>query len=60
MRGIRWALLPGLAGLLLLAAGPARSQDAKPVLKLVNYKELGEVIKALKGKVVVVDFWEDS
>lgn len=31
-----------------------------PALKTVKYKELCKAIIALKGQIVVVDFWQDS
>ena len=46
-----------LAGLLLLPALSA-AQD-KVDVKVVNYAGLGDTIKLLKGKVIVVDFWAD-
>jgi len=57
----RWLALPAL--LLFAAAGvpAAEKADADKVqFKTVTYKELGETIKGLKGKIVVVDFWADT
>jgi hypothetical protein len=56
------------AGLALLAcflfgsALPAEPKpaDAKIKLDTVKYAKMGEIIKGLKGKVVVVDFWADT
>jgi hypothetical protein len=51
-----------LAGLFLVIAGvaaPTLGQGAgdKVGLKTVTYAELGKMVRDLKGKVVVVDFW---
>ena len=35
------------------------SQPGKDALKTVTYTELGQQIRGLKGKVVVVYFWAD-
>jgi hypothetical protein len=52
-------LLPAL--LLAGAAGPGAGQpaDGKVAVRTVKYAELGKLIRGLKGKVVVVDFWAD-
>jgi thiol-disulfide isomerase/thioredoxin len=65
MRAIRWAWLPGLLGLLAvawpaaLAQPPAQEKaaDAKVELKVVKYDQLGDTVRQLRGKVVLVDFW---
>jgi thiol-disulfide isomerase/thioredoxin len=53
--------------LLLLAGGPEVAVQAQPSaakgqpeLKVVKYADLGKAIRALKGKVVVVDIWSTS
>jgi hypothetical protein len=51
-----------LAGLFLVLAGVAaptlgQATGDKVTLKTVTYAELGKMVRALKGKVVVVDFW---
>ncbi len=51
-----------LAGLFLVIAGvtaPTLGQgtDDKVTLKTVTYADLGKMVRDLKGKVVVVDFW---
>jgi thiol-disulfide isomerase/thioredoxin len=53
-------LLPLLVGATLLRAQPA-PEPAAPAIKLepVKYNELADLIRGLKGKVVVVDFWAD-
>jgi hypothetical protein len=56
MRVSCWA---GVAALLALAAGPAFAQD-KVELKVLKYADLQKLVKDAKGKVVVVDFWQDS
>jgi hypothetical protein len=42
----------------LLAAD--KSDDPKVELRIVKYDEMGRTIKDLKGKIVVVDFWQDT
>jgi hypothetical protein len=43
----------------ILATGPTPTWAQQPdiTLKKVKYAELGKVVRDLKGKVVVVDFW---
>jgi hypothetical protein len=53
MNTLRWAALAGLGALLLAAAEPAGTVE----LKTARYGELGQLIRGLKGQVVVVDFW---
>ena len=50
-----------LAVLLALPQAPAASApvNVKPV-RLVSFNELIRMVKAHKGKVVVVDFWDDG
>lgn len=56
MRRTRWA---GLAALLaLLAAAPAFAEE-KVELKVMKYDDLAKIIRDNKGKVIVVDFWQD-
>lgn len=46
--------------LLLALACPGTTQPDKPAevsLKPVKYTELGKLVRAQKGKVVLVDFW---
>src|SRR5208283_4320507 len=47
---------------LLLAAAPSSSQSPETaiVLKTVKYAALGDIIRQLRGKVVIVDFWADT
>jgi thiol-disulfide isomerase/thioredoxin len=55
-------------GMVVLAAciptigetGSAQDKPADVSLKVVTYSELGKAVKDLKGKVVIVDFWQDS
>ncbi|MGE3809868.1 MAG: hypothetical protein AB7K24_34830 [Gemmataceae bacterium] len=46
---------------LLMALAPLGSPQEEKLaditLKAVKYKELGKLVRAQKGKVVVVDFW---
>lgn len=55
-------LLATALALVMPAAG--LGQDAKKAanvtLKVATYAEMGQVVKQLKGKVVVVDFWSDG
>ena len=56
----RWGLGAILLSLLapLSAAPPASAPaDDKVTFRSVNYTELGDTLRSLKGKVVVVDFW---
>jgi len=48
-------------GLAMLATGllGAAAAEDKVDVRVVSYAELGETIRQLKGKVVVVDFWAD-
>ena len=57
----RWLALPALL-LLGAASVPAadKAEADKVQVKVVAYKQLGETIKELKGKIVVVDFWADT
>jgi hypothetical protein len=40
-------------------AGASQLLAAPPILRVVKYKELGDTIRQLRGKVVVVDFWSN-
>jgi thiol-disulfide isomerase/thioredoxin len=55
MRLTRWAAVAAVA---LFAAVPALAED-KVELKVLKYDELTKIIKDAKGKVIVVDFWQD-
>ena len=51
-----------LAGLFLVIAGVAaptlgQATDDQVALTVKTYAELGKMVRGLKGKVVVVDFW---
>lgn len=48
-----------LAALLLLATAPALAQE-KVDLKILKYDDLAKLVKAQKGKVLVVDLWAFS
>ncbi len=59
---IRLGILGVLLAVPLLAPPPvggAGEETPKVTVKVVNYAGLGEVIRSLRGKVVVVDFWGD-
>lgn len=47
-----------LGALLLTAAIPA-APTKSPATRPLSYTELGQYIRGLQGKVVVVDFWAD-
>jgi hypothetical protein len=53
-------------GLLALAAlgftliGADKADDPKIELRVAKYDEMGKVVRDLKGKIVVVDFWQDT
>ena len=49
----------GWSVLFLLAGTPTLGQE-KVDVKVVSYEELGDIVRQLKGKVVVVDFWADT
>ena len=49
----------GLALVLLWVGTPSPGQG-KVDVKVVKYEELGDIVRQLKGKVVVVDFWADT
>jgi hypothetical protein len=60
MRLPRWSLAGILLALVLgaVAAPSVGQSDGGPIsLHEVKYADLGKAIRALKGKVVVVDFW---
>ena len=52
--------IPGLALLGVLACSVALAQAAKPGLETISYADLGKLVRANKGKVVVVYFWSDG
>ncbi|HEX5270426.1 MAG TPA: TlpA disulfide reductase family protein [Gemmataceae bacterium] len=58
MRRTPWA---GLLALLALVAVPAFAgeKEAKVEVKVMKYDDLSDLIKKNKGKVIVVDFWQD-
>ena len=58
MKYVRSAGLCGLAVTMMTMAALAGPESADAVsVKLVTYDQLGRLIRDLKGKVVVVDFW---
>jgi hypothetical protein len=57
---LRFALI--VLGMLALTANTRVSGQAKEpevTVKAVSYAGLGDIVRQLKGKVVVVDFWAD-
>jgi len=55
MRKRFWAILAGILCPAVLAFAGGSAVE----VKTVKYKEMGDVITKLRGKVVVVDFWGD-
>ena len=55
----RRQLLPALVACFLLVAAD-KVDEPKVELRVVKYEEMGRTIKDLKGKIVVVDFWQDT
>jgi thiol:disulfide interchange protein len=53
--GTGWACL----AILLLAGTAAAQANEKVEVKTVKYAQLGEAVKAQRGKVVVLDVWAD-
>jgi thiol-disulfide isomerase/thioredoxin len=62
LRGGCWLALLGLLFLLDHGFSPAQAKDANPEVSfnLVKYEEMGDAIRQLQGKVVVVDFWSTT
>jgi thiol-disulfide isomerase/thioredoxin len=58
MRNCIWLSLFLLLGL-VAATGQGQPAPGEVTLKTVKYSELGDMIRNLKGKVVVVDIWAD-
>ena len=56
MRMIRWAVVAALVA--LIAAAPGFAED-KVDIQVMKYNDLIKLIEKNKGKVVVVDFWQD-
>jgi hypothetical protein len=59
MRISRCFVGPMLVVCALLLAGD-KIDEPKIDVRVAKYDELGELIKNQKGKIVVVDFWQDS
>jgi thiol-disulfide isomerase/thioredoxin len=61
MRRMRLVVLAGLLApaAALFTSRPGAAPPTAPTLELVSYTELGKRVEALKGRVVVVDFWGD-
>jgi hypothetical protein len=56
---MRLSLL-ALAALGVALVGADKTDDAKVELRVAKYDEMGQAIRDLKGKIVVVDFWQDT
>ena len=56
MRKLCWTTLAALVT--LIVAAPAGAED-KVEVKVMTYPELQKFVKDNKGKVIVVDFWQD-
>jgi hypothetical protein len=55
MRYARWG---GLGGLVIAMAAATAAEPAGGVsVKVLTYDQLGRMVRGLRGKVVVVDFW---
>ena len=50
----RWL---GLISLVLMLAASGNAQQNDIDVRVVKYKQLGEIVTQNKGKVIVVDFW---
>ena len=46
-----------MAFFVLAFPGVAIAANQKVDVKIVKYPELGDMVRQLKGKVIVVDFW---
>jgi thiol-disulfide isomerase/thioredoxin len=65
MRAIRWCCLLALPALLVAAGRPAAPAQEKAAgvgveLRVVKYDGLSDAVRALQGKVVLVDFWAST
>ena len=49
-----------LAGMVCLAASVGGGQAPGPELKVVNYTQLGELVAQNRGKVVLIDLWQNG
>jgi hypothetical protein len=49
-----------LTGILCLTAAVGRGQPPNPELKVVNYAQLGELVAENRGKVVLIDLWQNG
>ncbi len=56
---MRWSLL-ALAALGFALMGADKADDPKVELRVAKYDEMGKVVRDFKGKIVVVDFWQDT
>jgi thiol-disulfide isomerase/thioredoxin len=56
---MRRTSLTGLAALIVLAVAPAFAADDKVEVKVMKYDDLKDLVRKNKGKVIVVDFWQD-
>ena len=64
MRAIRWLCVLALPALLLAGRPAAPAQDkaagAGVDVRVVKYDGLGDAVRQLQGKVVLVDFWAST
>jgi hypothetical protein len=56
---IRWRVL-AFAALGFPLMGADKADDPKIELRVAKYDEMGKVVRDFKGKIVVVDFWQDT
>ena len=63
MHPLRRKVQIGLISVVLALIGRSsaeESQEPKIELRVAKYDEMGKVVRDLKGKIVVVDFWQDT
>jgi hypothetical protein len=59
-RASRFALIVfGIVALAPETRVSSQSKEPEITVKAVSYANLGDIVRQLKGKVVVVDFWAD-
>jgi hypothetical protein len=63
MTAYRYSLRISLVALAVLGAslaGAEKTDEAKVELRVAKYDDMGQAVLDLKGKIVVVDFWQDT
>jgi hypothetical protein len=56
---MRWSLL-AFAALGFPLMGADKADEPNIELRVAKYDEMGKVVRDFKGKIVVVDFWQDT